>query len=143
MSTKGTEMTKSLAPLLVATLMAAGIAHAQTSPTVPAPQSAGVPAASVPAAPMTKTGENTRADVKAEARAANKMGTTSKGAIGTSDAKGQQAGMEPTATTGKTRAELKAERAMKKAEKKADKNLQVMGNTGASSANGEAAKTAQ
>lgn len=71
-----------------------------------------------------------RAAVKAEARSANKSGTISKGDIGTTDGKGQQAGLEAKPTDGKTRAELRAERNMKKAQKKADKNLAVMGNSG-------------
>jgi hypothetical protein len=82
----------------------------------------------------TAVGTESRAAVKAEARTANKGGTISKGDIGTTDAKGQQAGLEVKPTDGKTRAELRAERNMKKAQQKADKNLTVMGNTSGGSA---------
>jgi len=131
-------MNKTMTSALLAGLLAtAGFAHAQNTGaaatnTLPAKageastQTQGVPNAAK------AVGENTRAEVKADARAANKAGTTSKGTAGTTDKTGQQAGLEPKATDGKTRAELKAERNMRKAQKKADKNLAAMSTSGTS-----------
>lgn len=131
-------MNKTMTSVLLAGLLAAaGFANAQNTgaaATNSSPAKAGEASTltqGVPNAPKA-VGENSRADVKAEARAANKAGTTSKGTAGTTDKKGQQVGMEAKPTDGKTRAELKAERAMKKAQKKADKNMAVMSTSGTS-----------
>ncbi len=131
-------MTKTSASFLLAGLMAvAGFANAQNTgaaATNSSPAKAGEASTmtqGVPNAPAA-VGEKTRAEVKAEATAANKAGTTAKGTTGTSDAKGMPVGREPKATDGKTRAQLKSERAMKKAQKKADKNAAMMSNSGTS-----------
>ncbi len=123
--------------LLAGLLATAGLAQAQNtgaSATNTLPARAGEASTltqGVPNAPPA-VGVNTRAEVKAEARAANLAGTTSRGTIGTADKAGQQAGMEPRPTDGKTRAEIKAERQMQKAQKQADRNLAAMSTAGMS-----------
>lgn len=123
--------------LLTGLLAAAGFAHAQNtgaSATSNLPARSGEASTQIQGVPnAAKTvSENSRADVKAEARAANKAGTISKGTIGTHDKTGQQAGLEAKPTDGKTRAELKAERQMQKAEKRADRNMAAMSTAGMS-----------
>lgn len=131
-------MTKTSASFLLAGLMAvAGFANAQNTG---AAATNTMPAKAGEASTMTQgvpnaaaaVGEKTRADVKAEATAANKAGTTAKGTTGTSDAKGAQAGQEPKATDNRTRAQRKADRDMQKARKKADKSAAAMNNAGTS-----------
>ncbi|MBX3585384.1 MAG: hypothetical protein KF796_01980 [Ramlibacter sp.] len=131
-------MNKFFAPLLMASLLAgAGFAQAQNTgaaATNTMPAKAGEASTltqGVPNAPKA-VDEKTRTEVKAEARAAVKAGTTSKGTAGTTDAKGMQAGMEPKPTDGKSRAELKAERDMQKAKKRANRNLAAMSTSGMS-----------
>lgn len=131
-------MKKTFAPLLIAGLLAgAGFAHAQNTgaaATNASPAKAGEASTLTQGVPNAakKVDEKTREEVKAEARAANKAGKTSKGTAGTTDAKGMPVGSAPKPTDGKTRAELKAERQMQKAQKKADKNLAVMSTSGMS-----------
>ncbi len=130
-------MTKTPSFLLASLMTVAGFAHAQgtgAAATNTTPAKAGEASTltqGVPNAPVAVK-EKTRAQVKAEASAANKAGTTSKGTTGNSDGKGKQIGMEPKPTDGKTRAEIKAERDMKKAQKKADKTGAVMSTSGTS-----------
>ncbi|MBX3654836.1 MAG: hypothetical protein KF686_11690 [Ramlibacter sp.] len=131
-------MKKLLTPLLMAGLLAgAGLAQAQNtgaSATNNMPAKAGEASTltqGVPNAAKTVSAKS-REEVKAEARAAVKSGTTSKGVAGTTDAKGMQVGLEPKPTDGKTRAELKAEREMQKAEKRADRNLAALSTAGMS-----------
>ena len=131
-------MNKTMTSVLLAGLLAtAGFAHAQNTgaaATNTMPAKAGEASTltqGVPNAPKA-VGENTRADVKAEARAANKAGTTSKGTPGTTHKTGQQARMEAKPTDGKTPPGLHTSRPMKKAQKKADKNMAVMSTSGTS-----------
>ena len=131
-------MNKTMTSLLLTGLLAgAGFAHAQNtgaSATSNLPARSGEASTQIQGVPnaAAKVGETSRADVKAEARAANKAGTISKGTIGTKDMTGQQAGLEAKPTDGKTRAEIKAERQMQKAQKKADKNMAAMSTSGMS-----------
>ena len=128
--------------LLTGLLAAAGFAHAQNtgaSATSNVPARSGEASSQIQGVPNAtpKVGENSRDAVKAETRAANTgnmaaKGTISKGTIGTTDATGQQAGLEAKPTDGKTRAEVKAERQMQKAQKKADKNMAAMSTSGMS-----------
>lgn len=121
--------TSSTLGILLAGLLCAAGAQAQTASTSNVPAGAGEASTTVQGQPNAAAPVNveSRGAVKAEARAANKAGTISRGDIGTSDGAGKQAGMEPNATTGKTRAELRAERNMKKAQQKADSNINLIG----------------
>lgn len=132
-------MNKTLTSVLLTGLLAgAGFAHAQNTgaaATNASPAKAGEHSTMTQGVPnMPKAvGENTRADVKAQTRAAvSKDGAVSRGTIGTADATGQQAGLETKPTDGKTRAEVKAERQMQKAQKRADRNLAAMSTSGMS-----------
>lgn len=86
-----------------------------------------------------KAGENTRADVKADARASNRSDMTSKGETG-SPGKGMGAGQkgEMAGAGVKSREDIRAERELKSANQRSERNARVAARSAKEGPKGEA-----
>lgn len=130
--------------ILGGALLLSGVAQAQNtgaSATSNVPPRAGEASTTQRGVPNAaeKTGENVRADVKADARAANKTEMTSKGETG-SPGKGVGAGQkaEVAGSGAKSREEMRVEREIKKANRKADRSATVAAQAANEGPKGEA-----